>query len=177
MYNSFDSCSASPRQSCHTHTNRVRRCGCYRIDSTPQNTSAHPHPFRTTFGGNQPLRLLLQTIHDPRCQRHQLITSVQLFTPSHMAPVYRLSGFSPHFPSTAVWRITRPAQSIPWWVRKRFCDCMLSCTPLVICEKCGKGEASVGCLLCRRSLCDDCFDRHILEISADMDEGFAFARV
>jgi hypothetical protein len=44
---------------------------------------------------------------------------------------------------------------------------------VVICENCRKREASVGCLLCRRNLCSECFDDHMLRISADMDEGFA----
>lgn len=44
---------------------------------------------------------------------------------------------------------------------------------MVICENCRKREASVGCLLCRRNLCNECYDDHMLRISADMDEGFA----
>jgi len=44
---------------------------------------------------------------------------------------------------------------------------------MVICENCRKREASVGCLLCRRNLCNECYDEHMLRISADMDEGFA----
>lgn len=41
-----------------------------------------------------------------------------------------------------------------------------------ICEVCRTKEASVGCLLCRRNLCNGCFEEHMLRISADMDEGF-----
>lgn len=44
---------------------------------------------------------------------------------------------------------------------------------MVTCQICGKAEVSVGCVLCRRNLCDRCFDEHIDKISADMDEGFA----
>jgi len=44
---------------------------------------------------------------------------------------------------------------------------------LVLCEDCRKREASVGCLLCRKNLCADCYDKHMLAISADMNEGFA----
>ena len=40
------------------------------------------------------------------------------------------------------------------------------------CEVCRRKEASVGCLLCRRNMCNDCFEEHMLRISADMDEGF-----
>ena len=42
-----------------------------------------------------------------------------------------------------------------------------------ICEDCRRKQASVGCLLCRKNLCNDCYERHMLTISADMDEGFA----
>jgi hypothetical protein len=28
-------------------------------------------------------------------------------------------------------------------------------------------------VLCRRDLCTDCFERHMLRVSADMDEGFS----
>jgi hypothetical protein len=38
---------------------------------------------------------------------------------------------------------------------------------------CGKKEAQVGCVRCRRNLCNDCFEKHMLRISADMDEGFS----
>jgi hypothetical protein len=31
----------------------------------------------------------------------------------------------------------------------------------------------VGCVLCRRNLCNGCFEEHMLRISADMDEGFS----
>lgn len=27
-------------------------------------------------------------------------------------------------------------------------------------------------MLCRRNMCNDCFEEHMLRISADMDEGF-----
>ena len=43
------------------------------------------------------------------------------------------------------------------------------------CEACRRKQASVGCLLCRRDLCNGCFEEHMLRISADMDEGFAGA--
>ena len=42
-----------------------------------------------------------------------------------------------------------------------------------LCEDCGRNEASVGCLLCRRNLCDGCFEGHMSRIADDMDEGFA----
>ena len=42
----------------------------------------------------------------------------------------------------------------------------------ISCEVCRTKQASVGCLLCRRNLCRDCFEEHMLRISADMDEGF-----
>jgi hypothetical protein len=41
-----------------------------------------------------------------------------------------------------------------------------------ICEACRRKRASVGCLCCRRDMCDDCFAEHMLRVSADMDEGF-----
>jgi len=41
------------------------------------------------------------------------------------------------------------------------------------CENCRKREAALGCLLCRRNLCYECYDEHMLRISGDMDEGFA----
>jgi hypothetical protein len=41
-----------------------------------------------------------------------------------------------------------------------------------VCQLCGKKKAEIGCLLCRRDLCDDCFERHMLPTTADMDEGF-----
>ena len=44
---------------------------------------------------------------------------------------------------------------------------------LVVCENCRKREATVGCLLCRRNLCSECYDDHMQRLSADMDEGFA----
>jgi hypothetical protein len=44
---------------------------------------------------------------------------------------------------------------------------------VVVCENCRKREASVGCILCRRNLCSECYEDHMLRISADMDEGFA----
>ncbi len=44
---------------------------------------------------------------------------------------------------------------------------------MVICENCRKREATVGCLLCRRNLCNECYEEHMERISGDMDEGFA----
>ena len=44
---------------------------------------------------------------------------------------------------------------------------------MVVCENCRRREASVGCILCRRNLCSECYEDHMLSISADMDEGFA----
>jgi hypothetical protein len=43
---------------------------------------------------------------------------------------------------------------------------------VVLCEICGKREAAVGCLLCRRNLCRRCYEEHMLRIADDMDEGF-----
>lgn len=40
------------------------------------------------------------------------------------------------------------------------------------CEVCRRKQASVGCLVCRRDMCNDCFEEHMLRMSADMDEGF-----
>jgi hypothetical protein len=45
--------------------------------------------------------------------------------------------------------------------------------PTSICQLCQKKEADLGCLLCRRDLCNQCFEEHMLRISADMDEGFS----
>jgi hypothetical protein len=42
-----------------------------------------------------------------------------------------------------------------------------------ICQSCRKRQADLGCLLCRRDLCNQCFEEHMLRISADMDEGFS----
>jgi len=42
-----------------------------------------------------------------------------------------------------------------------------------LCEDCRRNQATLGCLLCRKNLCGDCYERHMLTISADMDEGFA----
>ena len=44
---------------------------------------------------------------------------------------------------------------------------------MVVCENCRKREATVGCILCRRNLCGECYDDHMLRVSGDMDEGFA----
>ena len=44
---------------------------------------------------------------------------------------------------------------------------------MVSCENCRKREASVGCLLCRRNLCNDCYEEHMKRLTASMDEGFA----
>ncbi len=41
-----------------------------------------------------------------------------------------------------------------------------------ICEACGRRGAAVGCVLCRRNLCESCFDEHASRISDDMNEGF-----
>ncbi len=46
---------------------------------------------------------------------------------------------------------------------------------MAVCENCRKREATLACLLCRRSLCNQCFDAHILPLTDDMDEGFAGA--
>jgi hypothetical protein len=40
------------------------------------------------------------------------------------------------------------------------------------CQSCGKKQAAFGCLLCRRNLCTECFERHMLRTTSDMDEGF-----
>jgi hypothetical protein len=42
-----------------------------------------------------------------------------------------------------------------------------------ICQSCRKRQAALGCLLCRRDMCHECFEEHMLRISADMDEGFS----
>jgi len=44
---------------------------------------------------------------------------------------------------------------------------------LVVCENCRKREAGVGCLLCRRNLCNQCYDGHMQRLTASMDEGFS----
>jgi len=43
---------------------------------------------------------------------------------------------------------------------------------MALCENCGKREAFVACLLCRKSFCNSCYDEHAERLSADMDEGF-----
>jgi hypothetical protein len=42
-----------------------------------------------------------------------------------------------------------------------------------ICQSCGKKQANAGCLLCRRDMCDECFEDHMVRINADVDEGFS----
>ena len=41
------------------------------------------------------------------------------------------------------------------------------------CQSCRKRQAVLGCVLCRRDMCNQCFEEHMLSISADMDEGFS----
>lgn len=44
--------------------------------------------------------------------------------------------------------------------------------PASLCQSCRKRQADLGCLLCRRDMCNQCFEEHALRISADTDEGF-----
>jgi hypothetical protein len=41
------------------------------------------------------------------------------------------------------------------------------------CEGCLTNHATLGCLMCRRNLCSDCFEKDMLTLSDDMEEGFA----
>jgi hypothetical protein len=36
-----------------------------------------------------------------------------------------------------------------------------------------KMEATVGCTLCRRNLCEHCFEGHEAKMQAEMEEGFS----
>jgi hypothetical protein len=42
-----------------------------------------------------------------------------------------------------------------------------------LCQSCRKRQADLGCVLCRRDMCRECFEEHMLRISAGMDEGFS----